>query len=113
MLSMNVNHPDIEEFIDIKTDLDKVTKANVSVWITDDFMKAVKNKDKYLCSFEVEATGEIIEKEIDARELFLKLCKNNWDYSEPGLLMKNRIDNYNLLSEDGEFEYAGVNPLTN
>ena len=47
MISMDISHPDIEEFIDVKTDLEKVTKANISVKISDEFMKAVKNKEKY------------------------------------------------------------------
>lgn len=110
MISMNVNHPDIEEFIDVKTDLEKITKANISVKINDEFMKSVKNNKKYSCRFKVEATGEIIYKDIDARKLFIKLCENNWDYSEPGLINWDRIQNYNLLSKDEEFEYAGVNP---
>ena len=83
MLSMDINHPDIEEFIDVKTDLNKVTKANISVRITDDFMKAVKNNEKYICEFKVDVNDEVKKKEINARELFLKLCKNNWNYAEP------------------------------
>ena len=46
MISMDISHPDIEEFIDVKTDLNKVTKANISVRISDEFMHAVKNKEK-------------------------------------------------------------------
>ena len=81
MISMDVNHPDIEEFIDIKTDLDRVTKANISVRINDEFMKAAETRQPYMCRFEVEATGEVIEKEVDAYRLFMKLVKNNWDYA--------------------------------
>ena len=54
MISMDVSHPDIEEFIDIKTDLNAVTKANISVKITDDFIQAVKNNKKYSCVFKLE-----------------------------------------------------------
>ena len=54
MISMDVNHPDIEEFIDLKTDLEKVTKANISVKINDEFMKAVLNKSMYECKFKVK-----------------------------------------------------------
>lgn len=110
MLSMDVGHPDIEEFIDIKTDLDKVTKANISVRINDDFMKAVENNELYTCRFYIKENDETIEKEIKARELFLKLVKNNWDYAEPGILYWDRINNYNLLQYDDDFQYAGVNP---
>ena len=110
MISMDVNHPDIEEFIDVKTDLEKVTKANISVRINDKFMKAVENKEKYICRFEVKETNQVIEKEVDAYSLFMKLIANNWDYAEPGILFWDKIENYNILSEDKNFKYAGVNP---
>ena len=110
MISMDVNHPDIEEFIDVKTDLERITKANISVRINDVFMHAVENKLMYKCRFEVDATGEVIEKEVDAHKLFMKLVKNNWDFAEPGILFWNNIEQNNLLSEDEEFRYAGVNP---
>lgn len=110
MISMDVNHPDIEEFIDIKTDLDRVTKANISIRITDDFMKAVENNEEYRCVFKVDATGEEIVKVVNAKKVFMKLVKNNWDYAEPGILFWDNIENNHLLSEDENFKYAGVNP---
>lgn len=110
MISMDINHPDIEEFIDVKTDLEKVTKANISVKISDEFMEAVKNKEQYTCKFIVESTGEEITKEVNAYELFMKLVKNNWDYAEPGMLFWDNIRKYHLLSEDKEFKHDGVNP---
>lgn len=110
MISMDISHPDIEEFIDVKTDLEKVTKANISVKISDEFMEAVKNKEKYICRFVMEPTKEEITKEVDAYELFMKLVKNNWDYAEPGMLFWDNIRKYHLLSEDKEFKHDGVNP---
>ena len=110
MISMDISHPDIEEFIDVKTDLEKVTKANISVKITDEFMEAVKNKEKYTCKFIVESTKEEIIKEVNAYDLFMKLVKNNWDYAEPGMLFWDNIRKYHLLSEDKEFKHDGVNP---
>lgn len=110
MISMDISHPDIEEFIDVKTDLEKVTKANISVKISDEFMKAVKNKEKYTCKFLMEPTKEEITKQVDAYELFMKLVKNNWDYAEPGMLFWDNIRKYHLLSEDKEFKHDGVNP---
>ena len=73
-------------------------------------MEAVENKDKYFCRFEVDQTKEVIEKEVDAYKLFMKLITNNWDYAEPGILFWDNIERYHLLSEDKEFNYAGVNP---
>lgn len=110
MLSISCDHPDLEEFIEIKSDLDRVTKANISVRITDEFMKAVKNKTPFTLNFTRTETGETITKEIDAYSMFHKLCEMNWDYAEPGMLFWDRIENYNLLSEDENFHYAGTNP---
>ena len=108
MLSMDCTHPEIIDFINIKTDLNRVTKANISVRITDDFMKAVKNDEDWELYFKTE--HEEIKKTVKAKEIFKLLCKNNWDYAEPGILFWDRIKNYNILSEDENFEYAGVNP---
>lgn len=110
MLSLSCEHPDLEEFIGIKSDLDKVTKANISIRITDKFMAAVKNKQPFTLSFTRAETGETIIKEIDANEIFHKICEMNWDYAEPGMLFWDKIENWNLLSCDDNFHYAGTNP---
>ena len=110
MLSISCEHPDLEEFIEIKSDLNRVTKANISVRITDKFMAAVKNKQPFELSFTRLETGETITKTVDAYSLFHKMCEMNWDYAEPGMLFWDRINNWNLLSCDDEFEYAGTNP---
>ena len=109
MISMDVSHPDIEEFIDIKTDLNAVTKANISVKITDDFIKAVKNNTKYPCKFTLE-DGSVICKYIDANKIMDKLALNNHRMGEPGILYWDRIQNYNLMQHFEDFGYAGVNP---
>lgn len=110
MLSLSCDHPDIEEFIDIKKDLDRVTKANISVRVTDEFMNAVVNDEPFTLSFVRNATGERIEKTVNARELMKKIAYNNWDMGEPGVLFWDRIEGWNILSEYGNFKYAGVNP---
>ena len=109
MISMDVSHPDIEEFIDIKTDLNAVTKANISVKITDDFIKAVKNNTKYPCKFTLE-DGSVICKYIDANKIMDKLALNNHRMGEPGILYWDKIQNYNLMQHFEDFSYAGVNP---
>ena len=109
MLSIDCSHPDLEEFIDIKNDLNAVTKANISVRVTDEFMKAVVDNRDWELVFETE-DGDKLIKTVNAKELFRKLAKNNWDFAEPGILFWDNIENYNLLSEDKEFKYAGVNP---
>lgn len=133
MISLDVNHPDIEEFINCKTDLERVKYANISVRVNDSFMNAVNNDDYYLLKFpcDLELDPNIIDdipeneliklgsdfdadkrhylKKIKAKPLFEKLAKNNWDYAEPGILYWSHIENYNLLNNT-DFKYAGVNP---
>lgn len=110
MINMDVDHPDIEEFIDVKNDLEKVTSANISVNVNDEFMEAVKNDQDYTLSFTIEHTGEEITKTLKAKEVFRKLAYNNWNMAEPGILYSDRINSWHLMSEDEDFEYAGVNP---
>lgn len=86
MISLDCSHPDVEEFIDLKTDLDKVTKANISIRLNREFMEAVQKNEKYRLHYEREATGEVIEKEVDARALFRHIAEVNWDCAEPGAL---------------------------
>lgn len=110
MISIDCSHPDVAEFIELKTDLDKVTKANISIRIHEDFMEAVKKNEEYLLHYTRETTGEVIEKRVNARELFRRITETNWDYAEPGALFWDRITGWNLLSKTKEFSYAGVNP---
>ena len=87
MISMDCEHPDIEDFIDAKKNTDKLEGCNISVRADGDF---IKNSP-----------------------LMHKLAENNWDYAEPGILYWDNINKNNLLSEyikNDEFEYAGVNP---
>ena len=110
MLSISCDHPDLEEFIGIKSDLNKVTKANISIRMTDEFMTAVKNKEMFTLKFSRPETGETIVKEVNAYEIFKRICEMNNDYAEPGMLFWDRIESYSLLSNDPNFKYAGVNP---
>lgn len=128
MISLDINHPDVEEFIDCKTDLSKVNYANISVRVNDEFMKAVENDEDYILRWPCDTTrnidplprqeynklifrdvSNIYIRKVKARDLFNKLVKNNWDYAEPGILYWDRIQNYNLL-DNTDFQYAGVNP---
>ena len=110
MISIDCSHPDVAEFIELKTDLEKVTKANISIRIHEDFMKAVKKNEDYLLHYTRETTGEVIEKKVNARDLFRRITETNWDYAEPGALFWDRVESWNLLSNTKEFSYAGVNP---
>lgn len=110
MIMMDVSHPDIEEFIGIKSDLDRVTKANISVKVTDEFMRAVEEDKDWLLSFTREDTGEIIEKSVKAKDIFTKICEMNWSYAEPGMMFWDRVEKDNLLATHPTFKYAGTNP---
>jgi ribonucleoside-diphosphate reductase alpha chain len=110
MISMDCSHPDLEEFISVKSDLNKVTKANISIKVTNEFIQAVIDNKDYRLSFTREVTGEVIEKVVSAKEIFNKFAEMNWQMAEPGLLMWDRIESWNLLSEDKNFKYASVNP---
>ena len=110
MLSIPVSHPDIEDFVNIKSDLNKITNANISVRVDDEFMSAVKNNSDYELTFTRPESDETIAKTVNAKELFHKICEMNWNYAEPGVLFWDRITNHNLLVYDDNFEYAGTNP---
>ena len=110
MISIDCTHPDLEKFITVKSDLNKVTSANISVRVTDRFMVAVKNDEDWELYYKRNETGEEIKKTVKTRDIFDLLCRNNWDYAEPGILYWDRITNWNLVSNDKDFEYAGVNP---
>lgn len=110
MLSIDCSHPDLEEFIGIKSDLDRVTKANISVKMSDEFMKAIMNNEDYTLKFTRVETGEEIIKTVNAKNVFHKLCEMNWNMAEPGILFWDNITGYNLLSNTEEFRYAGTNP---
>jgi len=110
MISLICSHPDVIDFVNIKNNLEYVTKANISLRITDEFMNCVNEGKKFHLKFHVKDTDEIIEREIDSREMFNKIALSNWRMAEPGFLFWDEFNRWNLLSEDDEFEYAGVNP---
>lgn len=110
MLTMPITHPDIEEFVDIKKDLDRITKANISIRFNDEFFEAVKQNKDFTTSFTREATGEKIEKKINAKKFFEHFAHNAWDMAEPGALFWDRIQNYNLCSDIPEYRLESTNP---
>ena len=110
MISIDVDHPDVKEFITVKSDLTRVTKANISVKITDRFMECLAYGLDYETEFEVEGTDEVIHGIVKPKELFRELSRQNHDFAEPGILFWDKIKNWNILSADEEFEYAGTNP---
>lgn len=91
MLSISIKHPNAESFIDAKTEKGKVTGANVSVKLTDDFMRAVIDKKPFVQQFPVDSDNPIVKKEIDAVHLWGKIVHNAWKSAEPGILFWDTV----------------------
>ena len=91
MLSVSVKHPDSESFIDAKMESGKVTGANVSVKMHDDFMEAAIANKTYLQQYPIDAENPIHTKEVDAAKLWKKVIHNAWKSAEPGVLFWDTI----------------------
>ena len=91
MLSVSIKHPDSEAFIDAKMSEGKITGANVSVRIDDEFMKAAVNGEKYLQKYPIDAAEPLYKKEVDASAIWAKIIHNAWKSAEPGVLFWDTI----------------------
>lgn len=91
MLSVSINHPDAEDFIDAKLEQGKITGANVSVRIDDSFMNAVKNNQSYTQTYPIFSQNPKFSKETNAKELWKKIVHNAWKSAEPGILFWDTI----------------------
>ncbi len=91
MLTITIKHPDAEDFIDAKLEQGKVTGANVSVRIDDDFMRAALTGDEYVQQYPVDADRPRVTKAIDAAKLWNKIIYNAWKSAEPGVLFWDTI----------------------
>ena len=112
MLSISIKHPDSESFIDAKLEAGKVTGANVSVRIDDEFMDAVVNKKPYKQQYPVDSDNPSFEKEIDAGKLWSKIVYNAWKSAEPGMLFWDTIINESVADSyaDLGFKTVSTNP---
>ena len=91
MLSVSIKHPDSEAFIDAKMESGKVTGANVSVKILDDFMQAAVANKKYLQQYPIDSATPTFTKEVDAKKIWDKIIHNAWKSAEPGVLFWDTI----------------------
>lgn len=91
MLSISIKHPDAEHFIDAKMERGKVTGANVSVRIDDEFMKAAMSGTQYRQQYPVDSTAPTMSKDIEAAALWKKIIHNAWKSAEPGVLFWDTI----------------------
>ncbi|MFW5847647.1 MAG: adenosylcobalamin-dependent ribonucleoside-diphosphate reductase [bacterium] len=114
MVSIDVRHPDIFDFVKIKRDLDKVTGANISIQLRDDFMKSVENDDKYVLRFPVDSSIEDakIIKEIKARDLWDEIIKSAHQSAEPGLIFKDKQHYYSTSSIYPNWKNISTNPCS-
>ena len=91
MLSLSIKHPDAERFIDAKVDTGKVTGANVSIKIDDEFMRAALAGGTYRQQFPIASEHPLYEQQIDAKKLWAKIIHNAWKSAEPGVLFWDTI----------------------
>ena len=112
MLSVSVKHPDSESFIDAKMTEGKVTGANVSVKIDDEFMQAVLSGNMYEQKFPVDSAEPIVSKHIDASALWKKIIHNAWKSAEPGVLFWDTIQRESIPDcyADLGFKTVSTNP---
>ena len=112
MMTVSIKHPDSEAFIDAKMTEGKVTGANVSVRIDDDFMRAAETGTPYRQQFPVDAADPSIVKEIDAAALWKKIIHNAWKSAEPGVLFWDTITRESLPDcyADLGFRTISTNP---
>ncbi len=112
MLSVSIKHPDSESFIDAKMTEGKVTGANVSVKIDDEFMQAVTNGTDYTQKYPIDSSEPIVTKDINAGELWKKIIHNAWKSAEPGVLFWDTIRRESIPDcyADLGFKTVSTNP---
>src|SRR5690606_18156848 len=108
MLSVSINHPDAEDFIDAKMEQGKVTGANVSVRIDDEFMQAVKHKSTYVQKFPIHSDNPKYTKEIEAGTIWDKIVHNAWKSAEPGILFWDTIIRESVPDSYADLGYETV-----
>ena len=114
MLTIDVAHSDIEEFITIKNNDTKVTGANISVRLSNEFLDAVKKDKQFRLRFPIDAPPSDKDKWVDAKELWKKIIHNAWMRAEPGLLFWDRVTSHNMVDcyKDFGFETVSTNPCS-
>ncbi|MCH5326511.1 MAG: adenosylcobalamin-dependent ribonucleoside-diphosphate reductase, partial [Duncaniella sp.] len=112
MLTVAIKHPDSERFIDAKLEQGKITGANVSVKIDDEFMRAVESGDNYVRQFPIDAAEPAVKTDTDARALWNKIVYNAWKSAEPGVLFWDTITRESIPDcyADLGFQTVSTNP---
>ena len=91
MLSISIKHPDAEDFIDAKLEAGKVTGANISVKLSDEFMECVRDGKPFTQQYPIDSDNPMVSKEVDAQKLWKKIVYNAWKSAEPGLMFWDNI----------------------
>ena len=112
MLTMDIAHPDIEEFVTIKQDLTKITGANISLRLSDEFMIAVVNDDDYMLRWPIDSKKPKYTKIIKAKELWNTIIKCAHNTAEPGLIFWDRQHYYSTSSIYPDFKNSSTNPCS-
>ena len=108
MLSISIKHPDAEKFIDAKLEQGKITGANVSVKITDEFMRCAMEGKPFVQQYPIDSDKPIVKKEIDATALWNKIIANAWSSAEPGVLFWDTIIRESVPDCYSDFGYRTV-----
>ena len=108
MLSISIKHPNAEQFIDAKLEQGKITGANVSVKITDEFMRCVRDGKPFVQQYPVDSPNPLVRQEIDARKLWNKIMHNAWASAEPGVLFWDTILRESVPDCYADFGYRTV-----
>ena len=112
MLTMDIAHPDIEEFITVKQDLSKVTGANISVRISDEFMKAVVTDSDYTLRWPIDSPNPKVKKVVKAKEIWDLIIKSAHNTAEPGIIFWDRQHYYSTSSIYPGFKNVSTNPCS-
>ena len=112
MLSMDIAHPDVEDFITIKQDLQKVTGANISIRLSDEFMKAVENNTKYTHRWPIDSDTPKFSKTVKAKELWDTIIQCAHNTAEPGLIFWDRQHWYSTSSVYPGYKNTSTNPCS-
>lgn len=112
MLTMDIAHPDVEDFISVKQDLTKVTGANISVRISDEFMRAVQNDTEYTHRWPIDSDTPEYTKTIKAMDLWKKIIACAHNTAEPGIIFWDRQHYYSTSSVYPEFQNVSTNPCS-
>lgn len=112
MITLDIAHPDVEKFITIKQDLSKVTGANISIRLSDEFMSAVENDKEFKLRWPIDAPKPQFIKKVNARELWNSIVKCAHNTAEPGLIFWDRQHHYSTSSVYPGFKNVSTNPCS-